>query len=68
MVTEMLQKVNFLSVFLFLKICYRGYCHNKNQSLTFAAIGDFGGTPFPPFYTIRQKKVAKVMGEVGKSP
>ena len=65
MVTEMLQNVSFLSVFLFLKLWYLVYCHEKNQSLTFAAIGDFGGTPFPPYYTIRQKKVAKVMGEVG---
>lgn len=65
MVTEMLQKVSFLTVFLFLKICYRVYCFKKNQILTFAAIGDFGGTPFPPYYTIKQKKVAKVMGEVG---
>ena len=65
MVTEMLQKVSFLTVLLFLKICYRVYCFKKNQSLTFAAIGDFGGTAFPPYYTIKQKKVAKVMGEVG---
>lgn len=65
MVAEMLQKVSFLTVFLFLKICCRVYCLKKNQSLTFAAIGDFGGTPFPPYYTIKQKKVAKVMGQVG---
>jgi len=60
----MLQKVRFLSIFIVLKICYRVHCYEECQSLTFAAIGDFGGTPFPPYYTNTQKKVAKVMGEV----
>ena len=60
----MLQNVRFLSIFLLLQICCRVGRHEENQSLTFAAIGDFGGTPFPPYYTKTQKKVAKVMGEV----
>jgi len=61
--TEMLQNVRYLSIFLLLLICRHVGSHGENQSLTFAAIGDFGGTPFPPYYTSTQKKVAKVMGE-----
>ena len=61
----MLQKVRYLSIFLLLQICCRVGSHKESQSLTFAAIGDFGGTPFPPYYTNTQKQVAKVMGEVG---
>ena len=60
----MLQSVRFLSIFLLIQLCCPVGSHRESQSLTFAAIGDFGGTPFPPYYTNTQKKVAKVMGEV----
>ena len=61
----MSQNVRYLSMFLLLQICYRAHCHGQKQTLAFAAIGDFGGTPLPPYYTNTQKKVAKAMGEVG---
>jgi len=61
----MLQNVRKLSILLLLQISCHVGSHEESQSLTFAAIGDFGGTPFPPYYTNTQKKVAKVMGEVG---
>ena len=60
----MLHNVRHLAVFLLLQICCRVGSHKESHSLTFAAIGDFGGTPFPPYYTNTQMKVAKVMGKV----
>lgn len=52
-----------MSLFLFVQICSR-VGGTEYPSLTFAAIGDFGGIPLPPYSTPTQKKIAKVMGKV----
>lgn len=49
-------------LFFFLQICSHVGGKDKPK-LTFAAIGDFGGIPLPPYSTYTQKKIAKVMGK-----
>lgn len=58
-----MEEVRLLSLFLFLQICSRVGA-TEYPRLTFAAIGDFGGIPLPPYSTYMQKKIAKVMGKV----
>lgn len=60
---EWMEEVRFLSLFLFLQICSRVGAMEYPR-LAFAAIGDFGGIPLPPYSTYTQKKIAKVMGKV----
>lgn len=58
-----MEEVRLLSLFLFLQICSR-VGGTEYPRLAFAAIGDFGGIPLPPYSTYMQKKIAKVMGKV----
>lgn len=58
-----MEEVRLLPLFLFLQICSR-VGGTEYPKLTFAAIGDFGGIPLPPYSTYMQKKIAKVMGKV----
>lgn len=58
-----MEEVRLLLLFLFLQICSRVGA-TEYPRLTFAAIGDFGGIPLPPYSTYMQKKIAKVMGKV----
>lgn len=58
-----MEEVSLLSLFLFLQICSR-VSATEFPRLAFAAIGDFGGIPLPPYSTYMQKKIAKVMGKV----
>lgn len=57
-----MEEVSLLSLFLFLQICSRVGA-TEFPRLAFAAIGDFGGIPLPPYSTYMQKKIAKVMGK-----
>lgn len=57
-----MEKVIRLSLFFFLQICSHAG-GTGSPKLTFAAIGDFGGIPLPPYSTYTQKKIAKVMGK-----
>ena len=61
-----MEEVRLFSLFLLLQICSL-VGRAENPKLTFAAIGDFGGIPLPPYSTYMQKKIAKVMGKVSVS-
>lgn len=58
-----MEEVRILFLFLFSQICFH-VSATEYPRLTFAAIGDFGGIPLPPYTTYMQKKIAKVMGKV----
>lgn len=57
-----MEEVRLLLLFL-LQICSRVGA-TEYPRLAFAAIGDFGGIPHPPYTTYMQKKIARVMGKV----
>lgn len=59
-----MEKVIRLSLLFLLQLSWSRVGGTGSPKLTFAAIGDFGGIPQPPYYTYTQKKIAKVMGEV----
>lgn len=61
-----MEEVRILSLLLFLQICFHAGA-TEYPRLTFAAIGDFGGIPLPPYSTFMQKKIAKVMGKFADS-
>lgn len=57
-----MERVIRLSLLFFLQICSLVGA-TDGPKLTFAAIGDFGGVPQPPYFTYTQKKIARVMGK-----
>lgn len=58
-----MEKVIHFSLLFFLPICSH-IGESVTSKITFAAIGDFGGIPLPPYSTYTQKKIARVMGKV----
>lgn len=58
-----MEKVIRFSLLFFLPICSH-IGESVTAKITFAAIGDFGGIPLPPYSTYTQKKIARVMGKV----
>lgn len=57
-----MEKVIRFSLLFFLPICFH-IGESVTPKITFAAIGDFGGIPLPPYSTYTQKKIARVMGK-----
>ncbi|CAH3027844.1 unnamed protein product [Porites evermanni] len=57
-----MEKVIRFSLLFFLPICSH-IGETVTTKITFAAIGDFGGIPLPPYSTYTQKKIARVMGK-----
>jgi len=39
---------------------------NGKQKLSFVVVGDWGGIPDPPYYTVAQKRVAVQMGRIAE--
>ena len=56
-----MEEVRILFLFLFSQICFHVGA-TEYPRLTFAAIGDFGGIPLPPYTTYMQKKI-----EIGRA-
>lgn len=56
-------EVTRLSLIFFLQTCSL-VGSTDSTKLAFAAIGDFGGVPQPPYFTYTQRKIARVLGKV----
>lgn len=56
-------EVTHLSLLFFLQTCSL-VGSTDGTRLAFAAIGDFGGVPQPPYFTYTQRKIARVLGKV----